>query len=308
MTRWILGGTAVVLLVSQAITGDDGNAKGKLISTLHDAHGRIFADDPSSIKELFHAIPGDLKFQQIWATYGPHGPQRSDLKTPLKSYPGDDVSFHFAVHGLNTDDDGNVKAEIVTRLQDADGKVLVNDHAPIKGLLPLGGKQMVGTSTVKFSPELPQGDYTYTITVVDELANQKSSCDCKIKMLKPEFCMVGLHFFLDAEGKVSAPGTLAAGQALHFRFQAVGFDRSAKRLKMVMLFEPLNEKGKALIPKPSRVEIASNDEQQVASATSVNFNGEMAMNRPGSYRISITVKDEVNAKELKVEVPINVVE
>jgi hypothetical protein len=34
----------------------------------------------------------------------------------------------------------------------------------------------------------------------------------------------------------------------------------------------------------------------------------MAMNRPGSYRIRITVKDEVNDKELKVEAPIKVAE
>jgi hypothetical protein len=262
------------------------------------------------ILSLSLAVPAlaDLKIQSVKATYGSYGPVRSDLQKPLKVYPGDEVALTCVVTGVTTDKDGSVSSHLTAKLLSPDGKALLDTEVPAKGLLPLGGAQVAGSTNITFAQDYPPGQYTYSLTFVDELANTKATFECKIELLAPAFCIAGLHFFLDADGKMPASGTFTIGQKMYFRFVAMGFDRSLKKIKLAMLVQTLEENGKELMPKPLRVEVGSEDPDQVAGANSVTFNANLALNRPGAYRVRIILKDEVNNKELKVEVPIKVVD
>nr|HEV3144293.1 hypothetical protein [Gemmataceae bacterium] len=246
----------------------------------------------------------DLKIQDVKATYGPNGPARDSLTT----FAGDTMFFSYTVTGIKADDNGGIKVRIRNQLKNSDGKVLLSEQQPAQGFLALGGSEMAGYASVTFGLDYPPGEYTVAVTVTDEVANQTMSFERKVELQKPDFAMINVRFFLDADSKVAAAGTLARTERLYIRFSAIGFDRSANKLDLTMFIQTLDEKGTELIPKPIRAEVKSDQPEQVAKITAANFSGNLVLNRAGAYRIHIMVEDAVNKKKLDVVVPIKVVD
>jgi hypothetical protein len=264
------------------------------------------------IAVLAYVVPAwsdDLKVENVTATYGPYGPLRSDVKAPLKAHPGEVIFFRCVIRGLGTDSDGNVQGQFLSKLKDKDGKALKEERAPVKGFFPLGASEAVGAIHIAIAQDLAPGKYKFALAVVDDTKKKEaSSADFDIEVLPQDFCLINLLLSLDPEGRVNAPATMVAGQNLFLKFQATGFDRSKKKIKLVMLLRTLDDKGKELTPKPLRVELGSEDEKEVEGATTATFNGNVSLNRPGNFQLKITVNDEVNKKEVELLIPLKVVD
>jgi len=246
---------------------------------------------------------GQLKIVDVFAAYGPRGPERKSLDT----VPGDRVFFGFGVEGAQTDAEGKIDCTLELELRDAAGMVLLKQQQPIRETLALGGGSFPASSNFQFSPESPPGDFTFKTTVVDKLARRSASFERTITVKKSEFAITNLVFFHDKDGKLPCSGTAVLGDQLHLRFLAVGFDRTKPQLKHVMLVQTLDKNGRELLPKPMRAEVSTNDANVIATAPGIVFNGSLAINRIGEFQIRLTVIDDVSERKTELTVPIKVV-
>jgi hypothetical protein len=245
-----------------------------------------------------------LEIQNIKGAYGPLGPERKSLEVQ----PFDDVLFRFTVSGLKCDDEGKMDVTEVLKLTDADGKVLLKNELPIKDVLPLGGNQMNLDAHLNLGDKVPEGDYTFSISIKDNLADATAGFERKVTAKAPSFSLVGPEFFYDPENKVVAPAGGVAGQKLHFRMKGVGIDKSTGKVDAEMSIQMLDAKGKELMPKPIVVKIASEDPEVVKKANFLTLNGQVALNRPGDFTLVVKVTDKLAKKTAELALPVKVTE
>jgi hypothetical protein len=244
-----------------------------------------------------------LEIQDIKAVHGLFGPERKNLEC----LPGDQVFFRFMVNGVKLDADGKMDATVTVHLADADNKQLLDSKGPLQGVLALGGSSLLSDASVNFGDNIPAGDYTLTVTVKDTLSKETASFTRKLTVRPMEFGIVAPRLSYDAEGKVPAsPGGLV-GQVLHYRFKLIGFD-TAKNSKIdaEMKVDVLDAKGKPTMPKPIVACVKQDDPDIIKKITSLNFNGNLALNRSGSFTLRLTVTDKVGNRTTKFEVPLKV--
>jgi hypothetical protein len=257
---------------------------------------------------VFLGIPAPagakLDVRDVKAVYGLFGPPRKSLDT----YPGDEVHFRFLVTGARTDADGRIDATITVRMVDSKDMVLVNSETPLKGPLALGGDSYSATAFFTLGPSTTPGDYKVTVTVNDKLAKETASFERKVRCLKPEFAIVNPRFCHDGEGKVPASYKGVRGQTLFFHLKVIGFDQGKDKLHVTMETQLFDQKGKALMPKPVRGEVRTEDKETIRGATSVFFKSSFGLGRVGDYRLRITVTDEVSKKRAVFEAPVEVME
>jgi hypothetical protein len=245
-----------------------------------------------------------LKLQDIKARHGAHGPERASLDVA----PGDEVVFTYTLTGVGTDPDGKVDCELRQTISDAGGKVLLDNKTPIKEALGFGGGYMPGVAAPAFGITTPPGKYVVKVTITDKLREETVSFERAVTVVKPDFAVVRPRLSYDAQGKSAAGLTNVLGTQLFFRMIAVGFDRSQKKIDMTMTVHYYDDKGKDLLPKPLMVSTKTDDEEKVAKADSVTFNGSFACNRPGSFKVKIVITDNMAKKSATFEVPLKVVE
>lgn len=246
---------------------------------------------------------GQLKIVDVFACYGPRGPERKSLE----AVAGDRVFFGFGVEGVQTDAEGKFDCLMELEIRDAGGAVLLKQQQPLRDTLALGGGSFPASSNLQFGPESPPGDYTLKTTVTDKLAKRSASFERTVTCKKSELAITNLVLFQDKEGKLPSSGTVVLGQQLHFRLLAVGFDRTKPQLKQVMLVQTLDKEGRELAPKPIRVEVSVNDANVIATTPGVTFNGTLGMHRAGEFQIRLTLIDDVSERKTELLVPIKVV-
>ncbi|HLW64595.1 MAG TPA: hypothetical protein VKS79_04695 [Gemmataceae bacterium] len=246
----------------------------------------------------------ELKIQDIKPTYGPYGPERTSLKT----YAGDSVFVSYTVTGVTTGKEGDIDIQMRIQLKNMAGQVLLNDQKPMGGFLALGGAEYRAYASVSFGAGYTPGTYVLAVSISDQLSKQTASFERQIEVQAPDFAAINLQFSLDADKKVSAPGTLVRSQSLYIRLNVVGFDRSAMKLDLAMTVQALDENGKELMARPINSEVTSEDADQVAKATSATLNANLTLNRTGNFRLRIQVQDKIKKKKIELLVPIKVVE
>jgi hypothetical protein len=244
----------------------------------------------------------ELQIKDVRPLYGVLGPPRKSLDV----YPGDDVYFSFVVTGAATDDKGNVDAATTLEAFDADGKQVLNQTAPINGVLALGGESFMAVSHVNFGADVPPGEYKVSVTIKDRIKDGTASFERKVVVKPLDFTFVQLHFAYDEKGATPAPVGGVPLQKLFLAVKAVGFDRSQKKIKVTMKAQVLDEKGKDMMPLPLTTTAASDDEKEVAAATEVNFNANLSLNRVGTFTLRLTFTDEIGKKTATLETPLKV--
>ena len=93
--------------------------------------------------------------------------------------------------------------------------------------------------------------------------------------------------------------TLLVGDTLHYQFKAIGFDRLQKRVSLVMRVQVLDADGKDVGAKPVEAKAEVTDPAKVADARSATLGGQAVMNRPGEFKLRITVEDTIGKKTAK---------
>lgn len=242
-----------------------------------------------------------LEIVDIHATYGPRGPVRKSLD----AVPGDQVHFSYRIRGAHADVDGKVDLVLIVDVRDANGSTLTQ-KTPVRDVLALGGGDTPGNAFLNLGPQTPPGDYVLKVTVVDNISKETTAFERTVTCKKLEFAIAQLGFFRDKEGKVPGSTTETVGHQLHYRFSVVGFDNAKPQVRITMLMQTLDKDGRALMPKPQRIEAAINDPNVLATATSANFGGFLALNRAGEFQVRFTVINEIDFHKAEITVPLKV--
>jgi hypothetical protein len=253
---------------------------------------------------LFCASPIFAKpaFKDIQASHGQLGPERKNLEC----LRGDELYFRFTVVGFTTNDDGRLAGELAYSVTDASGKVVLKDAVAIQQTLALGGGTFPGHASVTIGEEMPVGEYTFKVTITDNLARASDSFERKFTCKAQEFALVAVRFSQDAEGRIPATVGGIVSQTLFIKARGVGFDKSKGELDLEMSIQVFDAKGKPVMPKPIRSLVHNEDPNVVKAATVINLRGELTLNRPGEFVLKIALTDTIAKKTATFEVPLKV--
>ena len=249
---------------------------------------------------LLAAVPAfaKLEIRNVQPSHGPLGPARASDDV----YPLDEYGDRYQVAGIKPDKDGKADLEIDVRLTNAQGKAVYDPKPASRRFdLSLGGDTVQTFGFVTFPEKAAPGEYKLAVTVRDKTSGESTGFERKLTLKPTEFRLVALRFTHDSEGKVPAGTTLLVGDMLHYQFKAIGFDRSQKKVSLVMRVQVLDADGKDVGAKPQEAKAEVTDPSKAADARSATLGGQAAMNRAGDFKLKITVEDTVAKKTASFE-------
>ena len=221
-------------------------------------------------------------------------------------YPLDEFFVRYQIAGVKADKDGKTDLEVAVRLTNADGKALIDVKGPVQKPLSLGGDVFQTFGVVNFPEKAPPGEYKLTVQVRDRMASETASFERKLTCKPPTFQILVPRFSHDVDGKIPAGTTVLIGDSLHYKIRVVGYDKSQKKVALVMKGLVLDADGKDIGAKPMIVNGDIADADKVAKSVQANFTGTVVLHRVGDFRIRITVEDAVAKKSTTFEVPLKV--
>lgn len=244
-----------------------------------------------------------LEIRNVQPSHGPLGPARASDDV----YPLDEYGVRYQVAGIKPDKDGKADLELTVKLTNPEGRAVYEvKPAGRRFDMTLGGDTVQTFGFVTFPEKAAPGEYKLAVHVRDRTAGEATGFERKLNLKPAEFRIVALRFSHDADGKVPAGTTLLAGDTLHYRFRAIGFDRSQKRVSLVMRVQVLGADGKEVGAKPQEAKADVTDPAKASEARSATLGGQAAMNRAGEFKLKITVEDTVGKKTAAFEAPLKV--
>lgn len=243
-----------------------------------------------------------LRLTQLKVRDGRFGPERQgfDLR------PNDEVVLSFAIEGLSTDAERNVRARLDFEVRDASSNVLLQSEEGIEHRLGLGGDFLTGSVQVGMSEETAPGEYTVAVKVVDEETGETADCEQVLRLLEPEWSIVRPRLYLDATRTIAAGTRLLAGQTLYFSLRVSGVNRLATHIESMLVVQVLEEAGKRQVAPDVSHLLESYDREVVSTAQTLDFEGEVPLNRPGSFVIRFVARDEGGGRVATHDIPIQV--
>src|SRR5262249_1024973 len=148
-------------------------------------------------------------------TYGYLGPTRP--KTG--SLPGDTVHFTFGIKNLKLDEHGKASYSIAIEIRDGDGK-LIYEQKPYNSVAQnfLGGNLLPCSAHVEIPFDAKPGAVAWKITVTDRASKQVATSAGKGLILAPDFGIVQIGLFADAEARVPMSAVGVVGDSAYLRF------------------------------------------------------------------------------------------
>jgi hypothetical protein len=242
-----------------------------------------------------------LELKNVQPAHGFVGPARSNDDV----YALDEYFLRYQVVGLKPDADGKSDLEVSVLLVDPNGKKVVDTRGNVQRPLSLGGDTLQTFGRVSFPDKAPIGKYKLTITVKDKQTNESATIERTLDCKPVSYRILTPRFTHDAEGNVPAGASGLAGETLYFKLRVIGFDKSTKKVAMVMRVEVQTPEGKP-VSKPIMVRGEITDPDKVATSSQANFNGTLILNQPGDFKLVITVEDVPGKQKTTFETPLKV--
>lgn len=244
-----------------------------------------------------------LEIKNVQPSQGLLGPAReSDDVFPLDEY-----FVRYQVAGIKPDKDGKADLEIQAKLIGPDGKVLFERKTPpAPRPLSLGGDTLQTFGSFTFPEKAPPGEYKLTVTVRDLTANETTSFERKITCKPAKYQILMPRFFHDADGKVPAGTIGLAGETLHYSLKVVGYDKSQKKVALLMRATIVDGDGKDVGAKALEVKGDIGDPVKAAESKHAVFNGLVSLHRTGEFKLRIVVEDTLGKKTTTFETPLKV--
>jgi hypothetical protein len=245
-----------------------------------------------------------LEVRNVQPAHGLLGPAR----TSDDVFPLDEYFVRFQVAGVKPDKEGKTDLEVAVRLTNPDGKAVLDSKGSVQRPMSLGGDVFQTFARVTFpeKEKAPPGEYKLSVVVRDKVASESASFERKLNYKAPTFQILVPRFFHDADGKEAAGTTLFVGDSLHYQFKVVGYDKSQKKVGLVMRAEVLDAEGKDVGAKPLTVKGDITDAVKAVESRQATFTGTAYLHRPGEFKLKITVEDTVAKKTTSFETAIKV--
>jgi len=243
-------------------------------------------------------VQAKLELSNIQAAYGPLWPERRTLDY----YPPDDlIFFRFSVTGLKTREENHLDLEITATLADSRGKVVLAHTMPGGGPFTLIGGAQTLWAVLPIQSALSPGEYTFNVTLTDNIANKRVTFERKVRLRPPEFAVRAVEFFFDSEMRIPAPCRVQVGQTLYHRIKVSGEN---PHMEVHQKLEIIDYETKVAVPKPWEATIKGDE---VMLGLGAAFQGNTGMlTRAGRFILRCTLTDSIAKKTLTFEVPLHV--
>jgi len=247
---------------------------------------------------------GGLALVNISSTYGILGPAR----TATTLLPGDVLCVRFDIDGITIANDGKVTYTMQQEVIDKAGKSMFKPDAVNRvDQAPLGGGRLPGYTFVTAGLDLPAGDYTLKMTVIDNAGDAKKatkSFEQTFTVLKPDFGIVAVYASSDNLGRLPAPTTGIVGGSMFLHFSAVGFEKDKMKKQPELKFEMVPvENGKPTTATPATWEVKDGVEEKDFT---YSMRYPVPFTRPGKFAIRLTATDKIGKKTATLDVPVTV--
>jgi hypothetical protein len=241
-----------------------------------------------------------VKLTNARATYGVLGPVRTDMKF----LPGDMLFLNYDIEGLTPDKKGAVQFEASFELKDKNGEVVYKQKPQAKEVIrSLGGTTVPELSYVELGVNAEPGDVTMIVTVKDLVSKKEAKLERKFTILKKAFGLTRVRLSFDDRVKIDAPVVLFPGQTVYFNYVVVGFMLDKKnRADLTLKLTVLDDKGKPTMKEPLIGEVKE------AFGVVLPMQANIAVNRPGKFKIVIEATDGNTKKSVTESLNITVLE
>lgn len=247
---------------------------------------------------------GQLTIANAQTTYGFLGSARPDNKF----LPGDSFVVTFDIDGVKVDDSGKVLYSMGMEVTNAQGKVQYKQEPrDLEAFVTLGGSRLPASAHVDIGLDLPPGQYTLKVTVIDRAAKASQTLTRTFEVAAKGFGIVRPQFTNPGTAPIPVPPLGVAGQEYVLNFAAIGFSRDAmkKQPNLSVEMRVLDDKGKPTVSKPFTGEVS---QDVPADYPAVPMQFLLKLNRAGRFNVELRAKDSVANKTATLTLPITVVE
>src|SRR5262249_19401637 len=230
-----------------------------------------------------------LSFQNIQASYGPFGPERTQLQYRCLER----VFFRFVVIGASADADGQVSIHTTGRLTAADGTLVAEGKETTGGFLHFG-PAFPDVISFAVPQQLKPGEYTFQVSIKDDHSGQSAAFERKLTVLPDEFAICSPEFSYDSEGDHGAPFGGLVNQKLYLRFNIIGITNGRGRSDVESRFQVLDAKTRQPLCKPVvRDHVVTNP---VLAQPAIRLASMVSLTTPGDFILRITATDRIANK------------
>jgi hypothetical protein len=248
---------------------------------------------------------GELEISNPRPTYGRLGAVRPKGKGIL---PGDVACFTFDIKNLKLDDKGRASYSVAIEVKNSKGEIAYQQQ-PNNAVAQsfFGGNSMPCTAEVEIPLDALPGEHSWKITIEDLLAKKSAMLEGKGNVLEPDFGIIRVGTFADAQGRFPEPPIGVTGETLYVSFAAVGFarDPKTKQPDLAVKMRILDGQGNATTPQP----LSGNVRKDIPEDLKIiPLQFAIAMNRPGRYTIELSARCERCEKTVTVTFPVRILE
>jgi hypothetical protein len=235
-------------------------------------------------------------------TYGHLGAPRPKGQGLL---PGEIAHFSFGIQNLKADANGRVAYSIAIVITDETGKVIF-EQKPAKSIAQhfFGGDTIYAAARIAVPLDAKAGPLNWKLKVTDRTTEKSIELKGQGKVLAPDFGLVQVGTFADAEDRVPTPPIGVVGGNLYLSFGVVGFGRgNNKQPDINVNLRILNEQGQPVLAKP----LTGHVNQAVAADVKVvPLQFGLTLDRAGQYMLELSAQDATSGKTSTVSFPIRI--
>jgi hypothetical protein len=216
------------------------------------------------------------------------------------------VHFTFDIKNLKLDDNGRAAYSVAIDVTDEKGK-LFYQQKPYNSVAQVffGGNTLPCSGQLSIPFDTKPGVYNYKVTIEDRNAKTSVVHEVKGKVLEPDFGLIRVGTYADAEGRTPVPPVGVVGGSLFVDFSAVGFGRDpqTKQPDLKVQLRVLDDKGQPTFAKP----LSGHVKKDVLTGVRViPLQFGLTMNRAGNFTIELEARCEVCNKSTTVRLPVRI--
>jgi hypothetical protein len=195
-------------------------------------------------------------------------------------------------------------------IADAAGKKQFNQEPQdLEAFNTLGGTRVPCVAQVETGLDMPPGEYTVKVLVVDRKTKATQTLSKKFEVTPRDFGIVRLQLLSGVPAEVPlppAPPLGVVGQEVVVDFATVGFerDKTRKQPSIAVEMKITDEAGKPTLAKP----FAGASADVPENFLSLRWVFPIKLNRPGKFTVELKATDQISKKSSKVTFPVTVLE